>query len=108
VPATDEGSFVPALRRALSASLLIEREPGPKPLAFRSDELLLRINDRLRAPNDDAAFRRLEPEITAALKRLYADVPFELRRVGEPRDLLSIEVRAPSAPPLGQLAARLS
>lgn len=108
VPATDEGSFVPALRRALSACLLIEREPGPTPLAFRSDELLLRINDRLRAPNDDAAFRRLEPEVSAALKRLYADVPFELRRVGERRDLLSIEVRASSAPPLGQLAARLS
>ncbi|HWA72458.1 MAG TPA: hypothetical protein VG937_08995 [Polyangiaceae bacterium] len=107
VPATDEGSFLPALRRAITASLLIEKEPGPVPLAFRSDELLIRINDRLRAPNDDAGFRSVEPELKKALDRLYAGSAFELRRVGEPRDLLSIQVRAASAPPLGQLAPRL-
>lgn len=105
-PATDEGPFIPALRRALRACLLLEREQGPEPLAFRSDELVLRINDRLRAPNDDATFRRLEPELKAAFERLYAGAGFELSRVGEPRDLLSIQVRSASAPPLGELARR--
>lgn len=105
--ASDDGSFLAPLRRALRACLLLEREQGPEPLAFRSDELLIRINDRLRAPNDDATFRRFEPELKAVLERIYAGVGFELRRVGEPRDLFSVEVRAPSAPPLGELAARI-
>jgi hypothetical protein len=106
-PASDEGSFLPALRRALRACLLLEREQGPEPLAFRSDELLIRINDRLIAPNTDETFRRFEPALKAALERLYTGGGFELRRVGEPRDLFSVAVRASSAPPLGELAARV-
>jgi hypothetical protein len=106
-PLSDEGSFLPALRRALRACLLLEREQGPQPLAFRSDELQIRINDRLRAPNEEETFRRIEPALRAALEQLYAGVAFELRRVGEPRDLFTVEVRAPQAPPLGALAARV-
>lgn len=106
-PATDEGPFVPALRRAIKACLLLEREQGPEPLAFRSDELLIRINDRLRAPNADETFRRVGPALKAALEGLYGGVGFELRRVGEARDLFSVEVRAPSAPQLGELATRI-
>jgi hypothetical protein len=107
-PATDEGPYVAAMRRALRACLLLEREPGPLPLAFRSDELLLRVADRLRAPNDDETFARLGPALRAALERLYGSTPFELTRVGEARDLFSVEVRAPSAPPLAELSARLA
>ena len=104
---SDEGSFLPPLRRALRACLLLEREQGPEPLAFRTDELLIRINDRLLASNDDATFQRFEPALKAALKRLYGDAGFEVMRVGEPRDAFSVAVRAPSAAPLGELAARI-
>ena len=47
-----------ALRRALRVAVLLEREPGlEQPLAFRGDRLLIRVTDRLAAPNTDETLR---------------------------------------------------
>jgi hypothetical protein len=67
------------------------------PLAFRSDQLLIRIADRLNAPNTDETFRRLEPELQSVLARLYSGKPFELLRVGAPNELFALEVRSPDS-----------
>lgn len=104
---SEEGPFALGLRKALNACKLLESEPGPTaPLAFRSDEVLIRVADRLRAPNDDATFERLLPQIRAALQKVYGGSELELRRVGGPREMFSVEVRAAGAPSIGELARR--
>lgn len=106
---SEHGAFLPALQRVFNACLLLETEAGPQvPLAFCTDQLLVRVADRLGAPNNDATFKRFEPALREALARIYANTPFTLSRVGTPRELFSIEVRAPAAPPLGDLLPRLA
>jgi hypothetical protein len=104
-PATDEGSFLPALRRAVRAARLLSQEPSVKaPFSFRTDTLLLRIADRLNAPNTDETFSRIEPALRSALASVYGDISARIVRVGEPRDLFSVEVSVPNAPPLDKLS----
>lgn len=97
-----------ALRRAVHACLLLEREPGvEKSLGFRSDELLIRIADRLAAPNDDSTLQEVLPSLTQALEPAYGKASLELSRVGTPREMFSVRIKAKSAPSLGQLLERL-
>jgi hypothetical protein len=96
-----------ALRRAFSACAHLQREPGVRhSLAFRTDELLVRVADRLAAPNTDETFERCVPELRQALQPLYGSTTFELRRVGSPRELFSVEVKAEGAPPISTLLER--
>ena len=98
-----------ALKRALAAGALLQHETSPTtPLALRSDALILRVADRLLAPNSDATFTRLLPAVETALELLYGNTPFTLTRTGTPRDLFTIEVEAPGAPALDELLARLA
>jgi hypothetical protein len=106
---SEHGAFLPALQRVFNACLLLEKEAGPQvPFAFRADELLVRVADRLGAPNNDATFSLFEPALREALGRIYGSTPFTLSRSGSPRELFSIEVRAPAAPPLCELLPRLA
>jgi len=93
-------------RRTLHAAALLEREPSlAGKLRFRPGELLFRLNDRLAAGNTDAAFAALKPEIEELGKRLYAG-PFELARVGGPKDLLSLRITSNAGAQLGTLLER--
>ncbi len=100
-PESKDGVFLNALRRAANACRLLqdEGETAP-PLAFSTSELLIRIVDRLSAPNTDETFERFAPAVREALAHFYGDTPFTLARCGSPRELFSVAVRAPTAPPL--------
>lgn len=106
---TKNGAFLSAIRRALNAAALLEKESGPAtPLAFGSDKLLVRVADRLNAPNSEATFEQVAPSLRESLTRVYGATPFTLARVGSPRDLFAVEIGAPGAPALGELLARLA
>lgn len=76
-------------------------------LRFRGDELLLRINDRLRAPNTDATEAAVRPGVEALLERLYPGADFQVEREGEPRDLFTLRIRTGRSVPTAMLLARL-
>lgn len=98
-----------ALSRAFRAALLLEAEKeASHPLKFRTDTLLVRVADRLAAPNDDSTYERLLPALRRDLERLYGAGRFQLRRVGGPGELFSVEVSAEAAAPLSELAQRLN
>jgi hypothetical protein len=104
-PLSDEGSFLPPLRRAVRAARLLSKEPSVKsPISFATDRLLLRIADRLNAPNTDETLKRVEPALRSALASVYGDVSARVERVGTPRDLFSVEITVPNAPPLDKLS----
>jgi hypothetical protein len=50
---------------------------------FGRDEILLRINDRLNAPNDDATLDALCPAIEAALERVRPGRTATIERVAD-------------------------
>jgi hypothetical protein len=96
-----------ALRRALNACLLLENETALSPrFRFRTDEVLLRVSDRLRAENSDAGFSRARPVLEQAFTKLYGKAP-SLERQGGERELLTVKVSAPGAPDAKTLLERL-
>jgi hypothetical protein len=93
-------------RRTINAAALLEADPtfGGK-LRFSTRELLFRINDRLAAPNTDATFAALKPELTAWANGLYAG-KVALERAGSPKDLFSVRLTSPTEIPLAALLER--
>src|SRR6185503_11374609 len=83
-------------RRALHAASLLEKDAslGGK-LAFATNELLFRINDRLAAPNTDATFSAVKGELEALAKQLFGPSgPAELQRVGTPKELFAVRIKS--------------
>jgi len=93
-------------RRTLHAAALLEKEPslGGK-LAFATNELLFRINDRLAAPNTDATFASLKAELEALGQQLFAGA-FELQRVGGPKELFGARFKTAASVPVATLLER--
>jgi hypothetical protein len=91
-------------RRTLHAAALLEKDlPGK--LAFATNELLFRVNDRLAAPNTDATFAAYKGELEALGKQLFA-APFELQRVGGPKELFAVRLKTGASAPLATLLDR--
>jgi hypothetical protein len=103
-----ESGVLDAIRRVLAAARRLEGEAVTPPIRFRGDELILRINDRLAAPNTKEAFATLEPAFQGALKKVYGDTPFTLTHCGTPRELFSVRVQAKGAPGISELLQRIS
>jgi hypothetical protein len=94
-------------RRTLHAALLLEKEPAlAGKLKFDTSRFLLRINDRLAAPNTDATFAAVRAEIEAFCSRLFGGGPFMLARTGEPRQLFGVTITGGHPQPLYALLER--
>lgn len=99
-----------ALRRALAAAKKLEEDESlPKPVRFRSDEILFRLNDRLLAPNDTATFTAVEPVLKAAMSALLGAAP-SLERTGTAKELFTVTVKAPNgkSASISELLARIA
>ena len=93
-------------RRTFHVASQLEKDPTlAGKLAFGTNELLFKINDRLAAPNTDATFASLKGELEALGKQLFAG-PFELLREGGPKDLFAVRFKSPGSPPLATLLDR--
>ena len=77
-------------------------------LKVPGNRLQLFANDRLVAPNTDAVYAELEPAFKAFLDRLYAGAPYTLARETDPKERLSVRVRAEGEVALRTLLERLS
>jgi hypothetical protein len=77
----------------------IEDDPAVAGVRFGRDEILLRVTDRLNAPNDDATLEALRPALEAALARTRPGRAAVVERVSEdPRGPLRARVRLTSSP----------
>jgi hypothetical protein len=93
-------------RRTLHAAALLEKEPSlAGKVRFSANELLLRVNDRLTAPATDVTLAALKPEIDALASRLFAG-PFDLTRVGGPKEPFGVRLTSSSAATLATLLDR--
>jgi hypothetical protein len=106
------GSFADKLRAAtaacLKAAVLLEKEPAlAGKLRFNTSELLVRLNDRLLAPNTDATFTQTKPAIEALAGDLYAGNSFNLERKGTPANLFEVLIKSSASPSTADLLDRL-
>lgn len=95
-----------ALTRTLKVGVLLEREASGGGLRFRGDELLIRVADRLNAPNTDETYEQLLPELRAVLEPVYGASGFELSRTGTTRDLFTVRARAKTPVSFAELCER--
>jgi hypothetical protein len=108
-PALDE-RLADAFRRTLHAASLLETDAtlaslGAK-VRFRTNELLFRINDRLAAPNSDATFAEVKPELEALCTKLYAG-PVDLTRAGDAKGLFAVKIVSAAKADLATMLARI-
>jgi len=101
--------FVSVTAKALKAAqLMIEADEVGGALAIRGNRLQFFANDRLVAPNTDAAYAELEPALTTLFDRLYAGAPYTVARESDPGERLSVRVQAALDMPLQTLLDRLA
>ncbi len=92
-----------ALRLLLAAALALEEDAGGK-IRFAPGAIACGFDDRLHAPNDDATFAALRPELEALGAALYGRA--EVARFGDKKSPLRALVSGPTDS-LAALAARL-
>lgn len=103
-----DGRLREGFARALRASKLLEEAPElAGRVSFVTDEILVRLPDRLRAPNDDAGFAQAAQELSPLLDKLYGAGAFSISRGPAPPAALELRVKASSSPALGALLSAL-
>jgi len=100
--------LVQVARKALKAAeLLSEDAELDGAVKVPGNRLEFFANDRLVAPNTDAAYAELEPALKAFLDRLYAGARYTLARESDPKERLSVRAQAEGDVALETLLARL-
>lgn len=103
-----DGRLREGFARALKACSLLEAAPElGHELSFATDEVLLRLPDRLNAPNDDASFAEVSAELGPLLDKLYGAGAWSIARGALSPEPLSLRVKATQAPSLAALLATL-
>lgn len=93
-----------SLRRVVNAARLLEQESGLS-LKFKTNELSLRLTDRLHAPNDDATYADTKAEVERVLGSVYGSVAVE--RLPGTKEPLGVRIQGSSAPSLEALLEKL-
>jgi hypothetical protein len=103
-----EGRLREGFARALRACTLLEAAPELEgTLAFATDEVLIRLPDRLNAPNEDATFTDFSAELSPLLDKLYGAGGYSLERGAPAPEAFSLRVRTKSSPTLAALLTTL-
>jgi len=108
-PPTPSARLGDAFRRAIHAALLLEQQSGTGhgAVRFGPDEWLVRVNDRLAAPNTAASFDAIAPVLQAFCGEVFQGDPCEVERVGDSRELFSVRIRNRGIANLPTLLGRL-
>ena len=97
------------LRSTLENFRKLEREPklGGK-LKLLGNEVLIAINDRLLAPNNDESFAVVATEVEPLARNLFGDAEFILEREPEKRRIFALRIRASRSLTVDELLNRLN
>jgi hypothetical protein len=89
-----ESRFAAAIAAADGLASEIEGDPAAAGVRFGRDEILIRVNDRLAAPNDDATLDALRPSIAGAHATVRPGRTATIERLtGDPKGPLTVRVR---------------
>lgn len=101
-PPPGDGSFAAhladSLRRTLGFAALLEKEPALAGLRLGPDEILVRIADRLHAPNEQATFDATAGDLRGAAERLWGAGATATYERGDGRGLFAVRLRGTKPP----------
>ena len=100
-----EARLEDALRRLINAARVLEQGSGLA-LRFRSNQLSLRLTDRLRAPNDDATFASTQAEVEQVFGRVYGG-NVSVTRLPNAKEPLGVGIATSTSPTLEALLEKL-
>ena len=92
------------LRRALAVASRLEADTT---LRFGTGELLIRIDDRLQAPNTAASFQSVSDDLRPVLTALYDGAAVDLEHIENPKTGLTIRATFPGRTDLATLLKRV-
>ena len=105
------GEFLDRLRQAFTAALegCARLEDDPRlSIRFRADEVSIKLNDRLLAPNTPATFESVRGDIEAVAKQIFAGADVELEHYQGEKTLFEVRLRITPPPPnIAVLLSRL-
>ena len=87
---TTQEKLAQALRAALTAAQILEKENG---LKFNGSEVQIVINDRLLVPNTAETFAALEPDLKAFFNQLYGGAEYTLAHNADPRERFTANIK---------------
>jgi len=93
------------LRHLVNVARLLEQDVTVK-LRFRTNDLSLRLTDRLHTGIDDAAFAQAKAEVEQVFGKIYGGVA-AVERIVEDGGPLGLAIKASSAPTLEALLEKL-
>ncbi len=107
------GSFAERLRGVLASILkvasLLEQEPAVAgKLKFKTDELLIRLHDRLIAPNTPATLDAVRGDVQTVADELYGASHAKITSYGKPDQLFGVLVKSTSSAGVSDLAKKLA
>ena len=102
---TTQEKLAQAVRAALTATQLLEKENG---LKFNSQEIQVIVNDRLLVPNTSETFESLEPDLRTFFIRLYNSAEYSLDHNADPRERFTVNVKTESRVDIESLIKNLS
>lgn len=94
-----------SLVRVANAALLLEGEPLLSGLRFQTQEVLLRVLDRLNAPNERATWDADKDEIQKTMQSVLGPGTEAVYDESDPRGPFTVRVRAPSGRPVADVLA---
>lgn len=106
-----EGTTSDKLRQAwdsaVDAAARLELEPEfAGKLQFKAGDVEIILNDRLLAPNVQATYEELEPDVQAFFDQVFGPDAYTVEHVGEPRERLRISVKSSRPVSLAELVAQ--
>src|SRR5687767_3516535 len=107
-----EGTFVDRLRQAFVATLegaqRLEKDPALSGrIKFRTEEVLVSIHDRLKAPSTPETFEAVRGDLQQFFNDAY-DGDVALRHVGTDETVFKVEVKMTGSPSVHALPERLA
>jgi hypothetical protein len=102
------GEFFDRLKQAFTACVQgCARLEADTQLRFKTNECVLRLNDRLLAPNNSETYREIEPHLRKLVDQLYANADTHLEHRPHPQRLFEVQIKSSASPPLSDLLSRL-
>ncbi len=107
------GSFADRVKQVLAATLkvasILELEPAlAGRLKFRTDEISIRLNDRLLAPNTPETFTAVLPDLHKVAGELFGAGKATITKAGQNREVFEVKVSAASTSSVAELLSKIS